>query len=199
MAKVNLKSFDLKALGQYFSPRALDDLNSFIEKLPQNAGQTVLIAAGVAWVFVGALGLFTTMKAQDLTNLRAQLQDAKALKPVVPILSEVPVDQATIADFAKKLSQTYKILDARPNGNTITIMAQGTSAFNLFREAVLQVQNGGLGWKISLDKLCVGRECGQNHLSISMKINKITIDKPAFESVDYTVQPTTDPLTPTGE
>lgn len=185
MANMKMQGVDLKAMGKYFSPRALDDLNGFIEKLPQNAGQTILIAAAVAWGFVGALGLFTTMKAQDLNNLRAQLQDAKALKPIVPVLSEVPIDQKSIEEFSKKLNQTYKTLDSRSQGNKITITAVQTSAFNLFREAVLQVQNGGLGWKVSLDKMCVGRECKQNQLSISLKINKITIDKPNAESASY--------------
>lgn len=181
----DLKGFDIKALNRYFSPSALNELNGFIEKLPQNAGHTILIAAGVAWGFVGILGLFTTLKAQDLNNLRAQLQDAKALKPIVPVLSEAPIDQKITSDFVKKMADSYKQLEIRAQGNTITINASQTSTFTLFREAVIQVQNGAEDWKVGLDSLCVGRECKQNQLSISLKINRINIDKPSVDSVTY--------------
>ncbi len=179
------KSIDYKTLARYTSPSAFNDLNHFLEKLPQNAGRTVLIAAGVAWAFVGILGLFTAVKAQDLNNLRAQLQDAKALKPIVPVLKEVAIDQDTVTKLVKKITSSYKDLDARSQGNVVTITGRQTLAFNLFREAVLQVQNGAEDWKVDMDKMCVGRECKQNHLSISLKINKINIDKPVADSKNY--------------
>lgn len=192
MAFSGVPKFDMKAIAKYASPQAFDDLNHFIENLPQNAGKTILMTAAVAWAVAGALGLFTTIKAQELNNLRAQLQDAKALKPIVPVLSEVGVEPKEMEDFSKKLNQTYKSLDFRPQGNKISITGAQTTSFNAFREAVLQVQNGGLGWKVGLEKMCVGRECKQNHLSISLKINKINIDKPAADSISYVPGQTTE-------
>lgn len=182
---LNLNKFDPKALNKYFSPRAFDDLNAFLEKLPQNAGKTVLIAAGIAWAMVATLGLFTTLKAQDLNNLRAQLQDAQALKPIVPVISEIPVDSTVVADYAKKMSEVYKTLEIRANNNQITIQSAQTANFSLFREAVSQVQNGGAGWKVSLVNMCVGRECKQKQLSITLKINKINIDRPSSTPITY--------------
>jgi hypothetical protein len=44
-----LKSFDWRALQKYASPKAASDLNTFLEALPQNAGKTMLIIAGIAW------------------------------------------------------------------------------------------------------------------------------------------------------
>lgn len=185
MAKIGAKGFDVKAVGAYLSPRAFNDLNIFLERLPQNAGQTILIMAAVAWAVVAALGLFTTIKAQDLNNLRAQLQDAKALKPIVPTIQEVAVPQVELDAFVQKLSSLYKGLEIGAKGNILTISAAQTTYFSSFREAVLQAQNGGDGWKVSLKNMCVGRECKQKGLSISLKIDRITIDEPSPVSSNY--------------
>lgn len=181
----SLPKLDVKKLNSLFSPRSFNDLNSFIEKLPQNAGQTVLIAAAIAWVFTAALGLFTTMKAQDLNNLRAQLQDAKALKPIVPVLKEMPVDTKKLQDLATKLSEIYKNLEIRVNGNTLIVSAGTTSLFNPFREAIMQIGNSESGWKIDVQSMCLGRECPQKQLSITLKIAKINIDKPESSVPSY--------------
>jgi hypothetical protein len=185
---LNLKSFkfsDIKKLKRYASPSALEDLNGFLERLPQNAGKGVLIAAGIAWAATGALGIFTTLKAQDLNNLRAQLQDAQALQPIVPQITEVPVDTESVTALTKKMADVYKNMEISSSGGGMTIKAPQTGYYSLFREAVAQVQNGGPGWKVSLDSLCVGRECKQKPLSISLKINKINIDKPTAPPISY--------------
>ncbi len=181
----SLPKLDLKKLNTLFSTRSLNNLNVFIEKLPQNAGKTILITAAIAWTFTAALGLFTTIKAQDLNNLRAQLQDAKALKPIVPILKEMPVDTKILQDVAKKLSEIYKNLDIQTNGNTLTISAQSTNMFTSFREAITQIGNSETGWKITVQSMCLGRECPQKQLSITLKVDKINIDKPESSKTSY--------------
>jgi hypothetical protein len=117
--------------------------------------------------------------------LRAQLQDAKALKPVVPVMAEVPVEANAISDFVKRLAEIYKGLEIRANGNKIDISAPSTSFFSSFREAVIQVQNGGQNWKVGLESLCVGRECGQKQLSIALKVDRININQPESTRIDY--------------
>ncbi len=184
----DLKKFpklDFKTLSAYTSPQAFSDLNTFLEKLPQNAGKTVLIAAAIAWTLVAVLGLFTTIKAQDLNNLRAQLQDAKALMPIVPVMSEVPVDQGTVDDVVKRLGELYKGLEIRNVRSEVAINGAGTNLFSSFREAVLQLQNSGQGWKVGLAKMCVGRECPQKQLSITLKVARINIDKPESSQTTY--------------
>lgn len=181
----DLKMFNLKSLKRYVSPQAFNDLNAFIEKLPYNVGQTTLLAIGIAWVMAAGFGLFTTLKAQDLNNLRAQLQDAQALKPIVPVINEVPVETNQVDSMANHLSEIYKVLEIKSHNNAVTITASQTGYYALFREAVAQVQNGGAGWKVALDSLCVGRECKQKQLSISLKINRINVDKPRSEPMIY--------------
>ncbi|MCB9991950.1 MAG: hypothetical protein H6867_11390 [Rhodospirillales bacterium] len=175
---MDLKSFDWRSLQKYMNPNAANDLNDFLEKLPQTAGQTALIAAGIAWMAAGALGLYTFIQVQNMTELRAQLKETQALKPLVPALRDIPVPQAEVANFAKGLIATYPNLDIKQTGPSIQIMAKTTSSFGAFREAIGHVQNGGAGWRVSVDKMCVGRECQGNGLGVLLKINKVSVDKP---------------------
>lgn len=194
---MGLKAINFKALNRYLGPQGMHDLNLFLERLPQHAGQSLLIAAGVSWAVAAGVGLFTFMQARDLSELRAQLQDANALKPLVPVVREMPLEDKTLSDFSDKLSEIYKTLEIRSQGNKITINSTSTASYGLFREAVSHVFNGGNGWKVSLDSLCVGRECKQNALSITLKINRISIDKPESVPVSYAPGKSSDqPSTP---
>lgn len=175
----NLKGFDTGALKQLMNPKASGDLNAFLEKLPQNAGQTVLIAAGIAWAMAGALGLYTSIQSRQLTELRSELKKAEALTPIVPKISDVPIPTADLEAFVKKATKTYDGLNLSVSGSNIIITAGQTSYFARFREAIGHVQNGGSGWRVKLEKLCVGRECGDAHkLGISLKVNKVSVENP---------------------
>lgn len=172
----SLKDFDWRSLKKYTSPQAADDLNAFLEKLPQNTGQTMLIIAGVAWGAAGAIGLYTTVQLQKLTEIRAELQEADALKPVVPQIKDVAVRPKEVETFVGRIKETYGGLKISSNGPTITITAQSTAAFGQFREAIGHVQNGGSGWRVNIDKFCVGRECDRYPLSASLRINKVSVN-----------------------
>jgi hypothetical protein len=174
----SLKSFNWRSLQKYASPQAADDLNRFLEKLPQHAGQTALLAAGIAWVAAAAIGLYTTIEIRDLTQMRAKLAETKALQPAVPKIKDVPVDPANLKSFAETLSQIYTGLTIKQQGPAIYIASKSTANFAEFREAVGHVQNGGSGWRVSVDKLCVGRECKGDQLGALLKISKVSIDKP---------------------
>lgn len=171
-----LKEFDWRSLQKYTSPKASRDFNSFLEKLPQNAGQTMLIIAGVAWATAGATGLFTTVQIQKLTEVRAELQEANAVQPSVPQIKDVAVSPKEVETFVEKVQNTYRGLKISSNGPRITITATTTAAFGQFREAVGHVQNGGSGWRVNIDKFCVGRECKKYPLFASLRINKVSVN-----------------------
>ena len=171
-----IKDFDWRSLKKYSDPKAADDLNAFLEKLPQNAGQTMLIIAGVAWAAAGAIGLYTTVQLQKLTEIRAELQEANALKPKVPQIKDVAVNAKEVQTFVAKVAETYGGLKISANGPNITITANTTAAFGQFREAIGHVQNGGSGWRVNIEKFCVGRECDRYPLSASLKINKVSVN-----------------------
>ena len=88
-----IQDFDWRSLKKFTDPKAADDLNAFLEKLPQNTGQTMLIIAGIAWAAAGGIGLYTTVQLQKLTEVRAELQEAEALQPKVPQIKDVAVNR----------------------------------------------------------------------------------------------------------
>jgi hypothetical protein len=73
----SLKSFDWRSLKKYADPKVSEDLNAFLEKLPQHAGQSMLVIAGIAWASAGALGLYATIQMQKMTELKAKLLKPK--------------------------------------------------------------------------------------------------------------------------
>lgn len=170
------KNFDWRSLQKYTSPKASADINAFLEKLPQNAGKTMLIIAGVTWGVAAAVGLFTTVQIQKLTDLRKEYEEAQALKPAVPEIRDVPVQAAEITSFVQKAKEIYKDLEISGSGATIAITSNTTGSFGQFREAIGHVQNGGLGWRVAIDKLCVGRECSRYPISVVLKINKVSVN-----------------------
>lgn len=176
----DFKKFDWRSLQKYMNPKSTEDLNAFLEKLPQHSGQTVLIAAGIAWAMAGALGLYASIQAKALTELRAEYQKADALTPIVPVISDVPISNTEVAAFLKKVEKSYPDLKLVANGSNIVITSGQTSNFAEFREAIGHMQNGGSGWRVTLDKLCVGRECSAgDKLAVSLKVNKVSVENPA--------------------
>lgn len=172
------KKFDWRSLQNYFSPQATSDLNEFLEKMPQNAGNAVLIAAGIAWMAAAAFGLFTTMKVQELTEMRAELKETQAKRPSVPTIRNVPVNQNKLRRFVSDLERLYPNLIVKQQGSSIFIGAGELPLFGTFREAVGHVQNGGTGWRVKVDNICVGRECRREKLAALLRINKVSVEKP---------------------
>lgn len=172
---IDVKAFDIRKVQRYLSPQAMDDLNVFLEKLPQTAGHTVLMAAGIAWVAAAAAGLLATVQIKSLMEAKAKLAEAAALQPLVPRIEDTPVPKSDVEAFVKSMKDSYKNVDIKSNGPVIVISSKTTSAFAEFREALGHVQNGGSGWRVSIDKLCVGRECQTHQLAASLKINKVSV------------------------
>ena len=171
-----LKDFNWRSLSKYTSPQAAADFNTFLEKMPQNAGQTMLIIAGVAWAAAGASGLYTAVQLQELTKLRAELQSAEAVKPRVPEIKDVAIEEAAVKTFVDRISETYTGLSIKSNGASIEVAGKATGQFGQFREAVGHVQNGGSGWRVNIENFCVGRECKTMPLRAVLKINKVSVN-----------------------
>ena len=102
----SLKSFDWRSLKKYASPKASEDLNNFLDKIPQNTNQTMLIIMGVVWGLAGATGLYTTVQLQNLTELRAELAEAKSLKPIVPKIVDKAVNPKQVSEFIEDMRET---------------------------------------------------------------------------------------------
>lgn len=172
------KGFDWHSLKKIADPKAADDLNAFLEKLPQNAGQTMLIIAGAVWAFAGATGLYSTVQLQKLTAMKAELQAAEALQPIVPEVRDVAVSADDVSAFIERTKGIYGGLTMKAQGSSIVITSPSLAGFGQFREAIAHVQNGGDGWRVSIEKLCVGRECEREPLAAILKINKVSVQTP---------------------
>ena len=169
---------NMSGLNKYLSSNAANELNDFLEKMPQNTGNAVLIAAGIAWTAAAAFGLFTTIKVQELTQMRTELKETQAKRPAVPAIRNVPVNQNELRRFVSDLERLYPNLTVKQQGSSIFVASSELANFGVWREAVGHVQNGGDEWKITVDNMCVGRECRREKLAALLRINKVSVEKP---------------------
>jgi len=170
-----IKKFDWRSLQKYTSAKSAEDLNHFLEAMPQNVGQTMLIIAAVTWCLAGASGLYATIQLQKMTELRAELESAQALQPSVPKLTMESVSERQLRTFTEQLSEIYTGLSISASGSEVRVSAKTAAYFGQFREALGHIQNGGDGWNIQVKHLCVGRECERDALSATLKINKVSV------------------------
>ncbi len=175
--KFNFINLNYKAFVKYLNPRSFSNLDVFLESLPQNTNKALLIIAAAVWVSAGILGLSATIKMQEAAQLSVERREAKVLLPAVPRIQDKPVEARDVMAFVDELQKTYKGLEIKGGSSNITVTAKSTSMFGEFREAIGHIQNGGLGWRVNVDKLCVGKECNPNPLTASLKINKVSVEK----------------------
>ena len=171
------EGFDWRSLNKFVSPKAIDNLNAFLEKLPQNTSKSLVIVVAVIWSIAALSGLYTTVKMQEFSKMSVKREEAKALLPIVPTIQNKPVAAREVATFVDELQKTYKGLEIKGNSSNIVVRARSTAHFGQFREAIGHIQNGGLGWRVDVDRICVGKECSQYPLAASLKINKVSVEK----------------------
>jgi len=175
-------SFDFRSIQKYFGPQTSGDINDFLEKMPQNAGKGALIAAGISWGMVAALGLFCVMQMQHLTDLRAELLQSEALKPAVPKISYEAIDKKELDSLIEDFKAVYPGMTFTVTKGALAISSRSTTDYARFREILGHVVNSGSGWRVGVESLCVGRECKTNALEAKVKIQKLKIDKPSSSS-----------------
>ena len=169
--------FDLGQLQKYFSPHAFNDADVFVREMPERAGQSVLIAGGIVWMVAVAGFAFSTIESQKVAELRANAVKAEALRPVVPQIIKKPVPDKDLADFAEKANPQYPNVNLSAKGSQLLVKASVSEAYWSWREAIGHVFNGGNGWRLSIDSLCVGRECKNGFLRGEFSVNKLDVQK----------------------
>ena len=171
-----VQNYDWRSLKRFTSAQASNDFNAFMDKLPQNVGQTMIAFVSAAWIFAGGAGLYTMVQLQTLTELRAELVDTNSVRPAVPELVMKPLRGQGIKDITDRMSEIYKDLDIQSSGGSITIAAASTAQYGSFREAIGYVQSTGKNIRADIETLCVGRECERKPLSVTLKLNKIDVN-----------------------
>ena len=171
-------AFDLNSLNKYFSQKAMDDFNKLLEEMPMRAGYGILIAAGIVWLFAGAAVVYATTVAKEVAEIRAELVKSEALKPVVPNLVKTAVPDEELKIFIERTDPLYKNVVISKGKDGLTVQASSGRYFGAFREAINHAYNGGQGWRLALQSLCVGRECEKGvFLKGEFKVNRLKVQR----------------------
>ncbi len=179
MADTGKRSFEWKKIADVFRAQSANDLHSFLEKIPHQAGRPVMIAACVAWGFAAVFGLYMAVQVQQMVEMRQELTDAKSLNTYVPAIKSEPVSEEEVRRFVETARRGYQGINMEADGANIIITAPSIRNFTAFREAIGHVQNGGNRWQVTMDKLCVGKECDENvPLATILQVNKVSVEKP---------------------
>lgn len=177
MKNMDVKSLNAK-MAKFLSPQGMTDMNRFLEGLPLRAGHGVLIAGGIAWLLGGLAVVYATTAAKDVADIRAELAKSEALKPVVAQLISTPVPEAEIKTFVDRVNPIYTAVNiTAPGAGKIAMSSTDGRYFGAFREAINHAYNGGQRWRLSLESLCVGRECEGAFLNGTFKVNTLKIER----------------------
>jgi hypothetical protein len=168
-------AFDLNSMKRLFSTRAMKDAEELVMEMPERAGQSILIAGGIAWLIAAAGFVYVTMDAQKLAELRSEVFKTESLRPVVPTIVRQPVDKAQIDGFLAQNNDRYNNVLMEYKNNRLAVRTSSSSAFWAWREAIGHVFNGGEGWRINVHSLCVGRECKGDFLNGQFEVNTLTV------------------------
>ncbi len=171
--------FDLGQIKKLMSPHAYKDMDSFVREMPERAGQTILLAGGVVWLIAATGFVFSTVESEKIAKLRADVFKAEALKPVVPTIVNRPVDSEALKNFAEMANAQYPNVEIASQGEKIVLKATSSAAYWSWREAVGHVFNGGEGWRLSVDAMCVGRECKDGFLNATFAVNTLEVQQAA--------------------
>ncbi len=172
--------FDTATLKRFLSPHAYKNLDVFVEQMPLRAGQAAVIA-GIASLVLACLSVtYVVMQANNIMALRADILKAEALKPTVPVINKAPVADAEVANFIKKIEELYPQINMIPVASRVEIRSSAIDKYGAFREAVGHMFNGGKGWRITVEEMCVGRECKNNTpIFGAFTVHMLRVDKPA--------------------
>lgn len=177
MKKLDPKAINA-AINKYLSPQGMTDLNRFMEQMPLRAGYGVLIAGSIVWIIAGLAVVYATTIAKDVSAIRAELVKSEALKPVVAELVRTPVPDADISAFVTKVDPLYSDVSITTSGSgAISVVSSSGRFFGAFREAINHAYNGGQRWRLSLQSLCVGRECKGGFLSGTFKVDTLKVQR----------------------
>jgi hypothetical protein len=176
-----MKKFDMQAINaaiaKYLSPQSANDLNRFLEQMPLRAGYGVLIAGGLAWFIGGITVVYATTIARDVAEIRAELVKSEALKPVVASLRRQPVPDNEVKAFVERTNPLYRDVEIEASRGSISFRSSDGRYFGQFREAINHAYNGGQRWRLSLESLCVGRECEGGFLQGTFNVNMLKIER----------------------
>lgn len=181
------KNIDINSLRKYFTAQAVKDFDAFLDALPMTVGYNALAAVGIAWIIAGGAVVFTSMEVEKVSKIRAELMKVEALKPPVPVIEYLPINQNVINETTKKIMETYKGINIVAGGSgSVTVSAADTDYFPQFLGAMSFLQSGGKNWRVRIDSMCVGKDCPTSKLSATLKIEVAHVGEPSKQEEEKT-------------
>ncbi len=170
---------DMATIKRLTSPHAYKNLDVFVEQLPLRAGYAAVAAGAICLVLACLSITYAVLQANNIMTLRADILKAEALKPTVPVITKAPVEDAQVQAFIKKMKDFYPQMDITGSGARIELRSSEISKYGAFREAVGHMFNGGKGWRVAVENMCVGREC-KNATTVHgvFTVHMLRVDKP---------------------
>lgn len=178
----SLKNVNWRKVAAMADPQSVKDLDAFLDKLPQRAGMTGIIAASIIWGVAGLAVLFAYTNSVDLQQLRREMTQAEAMRPTVPTISYAPVSAEQVKQQADKIKALYKNVIIDVQGDTVTISAPMTRDFPAWRAAIGDLGYGNSGWRVQVKEMCVGRDCMGGSLKAVLSIQQLNINIPNANS-----------------
>jgi hypothetical protein len=175
----SLKKVNWRKVASMANPDNVKDLDAFLDKLPARAGMNGIIAASVIWGIAGVALLLSYTKSVDIRGLHKEMAEAEALRPTVPVINYVNVDDATIRAHVEKMKKVYKTLAMEVSSGVVKVSAQSTRDFVAWRSAISDLSFGGSGWRIQVRNFCAGRECPEGKpLQADLSVQQLDITIP---------------------
>lgn len=165
---------------KYMNGESVKDLDRFLDNLPMAVGYPALAAAGVAWVLAGMSALFAAGEIEKATQLRAELMKVEALQPPVPRVVYSSVSKTQLEQVLKNVNGLYPGITVTASGEgQVTLSGGQVGYYPQFRAAISHIQSVERNWRVSIQDMCMGRECNGGGLSATLKVDLARIDTPA--------------------
>lgn len=178
---MDLKKIDWTVVKRYTSPQAIKDLDRFLDSVPMTVGYNALITAGLVWLLAAGAIFFTSLETEKVSKMHTDLLQIQALRPPIPVLQYIPVNQLVLKNLSEKITSTYKGISIVTSDGLATLTAADTDYFPQFLAAVSYLQRGGRNWKVKIDTFCVGRGCTGSKLTANLKIETVRFGEPEVQ------------------
>ncbi len=177
MSESNLLEFE--RIKRLLGPQAIKDLDVFLDNLPIRAGFVPLAGSAFIWAIAALAILFTYMKSTEVYELQQELSQAEALRPIVPDLRFVKLNEAAVTPIANRISSAYGNVSIRVQRNgEVEIFARTTADFVEWRAAVDAFAYTEKNLRLRVVEMCAGRECSGAQLQLKMALERIDIQLP---------------------
>ena len=178
----SFSAMEISRIKRYLNPQVLKDLDQFLDNLPIRAGLAPLIGAATIWIIAALAILFSYTKVTELVELQQELLKTEALRPSVPTITFLKIDNKTIEPIVEKIDQLYRGAQVKMlRDGTIEVKANTTAQFPQWRAAIDALTYANRSWRLKFEELCTGRECEGSPLQAKVKLESIDIKVPELQ------------------